>query len=570
MFKKTGLVSLLLVIMSIVALGQEGQWRHFAQINPDTIQATSIEIISTNNQLWSFWLEGHVYSDTVEMLISSKYDGHNWEIVKIDDACWYNDADLIKAGKDNFGRAYLYFYYGTILPKYNTNKLNEYGVYKSFCNEVETNWSDLSLCYSWSGALNMDLAISKNDRVYIISEQHMHISTGQGSGIYSTCYDTNWTQVVEASYDDATEINHYRPSITIDKNDSVWKGWCTYQQLGTTYHHKLNVNNQIIDFTENLFFSNLQLVTDSLNKVWAFYTTDSIRHMVNDSGAWRTSVSLGVGGSLLSVVDKKGYVWLVCQRDSIIYLNYFAQSGWNNWDSITIGTVKNISLDQMGNPCLAWYHDKKIYSAIYCRDTIAPWVQITSPVADSTYYKGQTVQVQFSHSNDVAFLNVYCQKEGQSEWQNIFDMISKDSLVNWTVPDDSANYRFRAEAIDSGWNEAVDSTGWFLVSPQGLAGKPSDTSTNFKFALNLHGPNPFRQNIDIAFAVDKPCNADLSIYNSLGQLVKVLYNDRTVPGNYKLQWNGCDAAGKKAAAGVYFCRLSDGSRNSNIKLIKVN
>jgi hypothetical protein len=550
MSKKTSLASLLLVIMSVGALGQGGQWRHFSQINPDTAISLQCKLVNTANNLWAVWSD-HVYSSDTAFIFATRFTPSGWGLKR---KLCHTVGEEFSVFMDINKNAHITTAFTGVMPSKDTLL----GPNRMDCSSFDTIWSQLI----FDNQAVVGISANSHDSTVFVWQFYLNFEYSINSKSYYQGWGSGTTIFSGEEYKGT-------PAITCDKNGKWWTGW----QENSLFdgHYDLKVNWQIIDTSVAKPFWSFHLTSDSLGKVWAFWSSNgNIFYRVNESNLWGIEETLIVGSNVQSVAYREGIICVGRQPDSSFYFNSFNNSAWSGWQCITTGVNRQLKLDQMGNPCILWSNANIYYSAIYCRDTIAPWVKITAPVTDSVYYKGQSIQLQFDHSSDVAFLNVYCQREGQGDWQNIFDMISRDSLVSWTVPDDSANYRFRAEAIDSGWNEAVDSTGWFLVSPQGIAGKPSDLPVNFTFGLKSNGPNPFMRNAKIAFAVDKACDANISVYNSLGQLVKVLYNDKTLPGNYQLNWNGCDVAGKKAAAGVYFCRLSGGGRSSNIKLIKVN
>jgi len=62
----------------------------------------------------------------------------------------------------------------------------------------------------------------------------------------------------------------------------------------------------------------------------------------------------------------------------------------------------------------------------------------------------------------------------------------------------------------------------------------------------------------------------LKIYDVLGRLLKT-YAVKFEPGNgeYSISWNGDDTFGRKASAGVYYCRLETdaGSRIATEKIV---
>jgi hypothetical protein len=69
-------------------------------------------------------------------------------------------------------------------------------------------------------------------------------------------------------------------------------------------------------------------------------------------------------------------------------------------------------------------------------------------------------------------------------------------------------------------------------------------------------PNPFNPATAIRFTLTEPANVNISIYNSLGQLMTNLANNRfyTV-GNHSLAWDGKDSYGRNAGSGIYFYRM---------------
>jgi hypothetical protein len=57
------------------------------------------------------------------------------------------------------------------------------------------------------------------------------------------------------------------------------------------------------------------------------------------------------------------------------------------------------------------------------------------------------------------------------------------------------------------------------------------------------------------------------VYNTAGQLAKVLADGRTRPGTYTSVWSGTDASGRHLANGVYFCTLDNGAERISRKVV---
>jgi hypothetical protein len=72
------------------------------------------------------------------------------------------------------------------------------------------------------------------------------------------------------------------------------------------------------------------------------------------------------------------------------------------------------------------------------------------------------------------------------------------------------------------------------------------------FALAQNNPNPFNPETNIDYALSKNTDVKLTIYNILGEKVKVLVDEHQTAGYKKALWDGRDLNGEKVASGVYF------------------
>lgn len=87
------------------------------------------------------------------------------------------------------------------------------------------------------------------------------------------------------------------------------------------------------------------------------------------------------------------------------------------------------------------------------------------------------------------------------------------------------------------------------------------------YALEQNYPNPFNPTTTINFSVPKTGIVNVSVYNDIGQLVKVLANDNYVPGTYQITWNGTNSSGNLVASGVYFYRFSSKDYVNTMKMV---
>ena len=59
----------------------------------------------------------------------------------------------------------------------------------------------------------------------------------------------------------------------------------------------------------------------------------------------------------------------------------------------------------------------------------------------------------------------------------------------------------------------------------------------------------------------------LSVFNNLGQLVRVLVNDRLAPGQYTVVWDGLDQGGNSLGSGVYTYHLQAEGYNRTRRMV---
>lgn len=79
--------------------------------------------------------------------------------------------------------------------------------------------------------------------------------------------------------------------------------------------------------------------------------------------------------------------------------------------------------------------------------------------------------------------------------------------------------------------------------------------TTFSLAQNF--PNPFNPETHFSFSIAEPSRASLKIYNSLGQAIRTIFQNKVfdvgVYDNYS--WDATDDAGKQVANGIYYYEL---------------
>jgi hypothetical protein len=104
-----------------------------------------------------------------------------------------------------------------------------------------------------------------------------------------------------------------------------------------------------------------------------------------------------------------------------------------------------------------------------------------------------------------------------------------------------------------------------VVSP--FTGVAEQRGLPMVFSLDRVAPSPCVGRAAIRFGVPRRTPATLRIYSAAGTVVQTLCSSSLVPGYYSLVWNGRDATGRLAGAGVYLVRFEAADFTATRKLV---
>lgn len=81
-------------------------------------------------------------------------------------------------------------------------------------------------------------------------------------------------------------------------------------------------------------------------------------------------------------------------------------------------------------------------------------------------------------------------------------------------------------------------------------------------------PNPFSAAVDLAFALEKPGDARVEVFDIRGRLVHSLSQPGLSAGEHRARWDGRESDGGAAAVGMYFARVTTPTGRETVKLFK--
>ena len=161
---------------------------------------------------------------------------------------------------------------------------------------------------------------------------------------------------------------------------------------------------------------------------------------------------------------------------------------------------------------------------------------------------GEMSTVNFNgHASD-AFGNISFHPLYVNPADNDFRIGQGSPCIDAGSPDNPAGSSFVGSRPDLGFLE-------FDGAISDVSDRKSTVPEEHALAQNY--PNPFNPGTTIDYKVGGTAtqSVQLTIYNSLGQLVRELINTSQAPGLYQVYWNGKDGYSRAAGSGVYFSRL---------------
>ena len=174
-------------------------------------------------------------------------------------------------------------------------------------------------------------------------------------------------------------------------------------------------------------------------------------------------------------------------------------------------------------------------------------------------------------------------------------------LILFVIPahsQQSENYTIRASKISTGSAPQQSATSYNASSMVGQSASGSEVSdTDFYltsgflsiyhqlqtdvdmsedqtlpkiFRLYHNYPNPFNPETVIRYDLPQPAEVILTVYNSLGQKVKILVDREQPAGTHTVTWDGLNDNGVRVVSGVYFFQLHAGDYIKTRKMVVVH
>ncbi|MBN1349963.1 T9SS type A sorting domain-containing protein [candidate division KSB1 bacterium] len=115
-------------------------------------------------------------------------------------------------------------------------------------------------------------------------------------------------------------------------------------------------------------------------------------------------------------------------------------------------------------------------------------------------------------------------------------------------------YSYQVTATDFSGNESQRSESVTIL----ISDITEKTAQPLQYALEQNYPNPFNPQTTIRFQLRTAGQAELIVYNQLGQKIRTLVAGDKTAGYHQATWDGRDDAGHRAASGICLAKLKAG------------
>ncbi len=149
--------------------------------------------------------------------------------------------------------------------------------------------------------------------------------------------------------------------------------------------------------------------------------------------------------------------------------------------------------------------------------------------------------------------------------QNIIEETTPVSLDKVNAMDDPVEYLYLGEPHTDDYEGDVRIDEIALLTPDNsgdIGDDALDGGIPKRFAVSQNYPNPFNPSTTIGFSIPTRSGVRITVYNILGQEIRILLNEEKQAGYYTVTWDVSAIAG-----GIYFYRITAGDYTECKKMI---
>ncbi|MFN8589265.1 MAG: T9SS type A sorting domain-containing protein [Candidatus Eisenbacteria bacterium] len=146
-----------------------------------------------------------------------------------------------------------------------------------------------------------------------------------------------------------------------------------------------------------------------------------------------------------------------------------------------------------------------------------------------------------------------------------FGLCVADSAWISGLPDN--RYYFTVQAVDASFAGSALPAWQTLFSPGVLDADGEGEALPTRLSIRAISPNPAHGPAHVMFDLPRSGPVDLSVYDAQGRRVATLLRANMAAGRQAARWDGTNEAGTRAAAGLYFVRLTANGRTDTKRVV---
>jgi len=108
----------------------------------------------------------------------------------------------------------------------------------------------------------------------------------------------------------------------------------------------------------------------------------------------------------------------------------------------------------------------------------------------------------------------------------------------------------------------------YLLTPPGTTAVGAENPSAGVAILGIE-PNPTQSGTNVFFRLGDASRATVEIRDVAGRMVETVFAGWRAAGRQQVSWNGLDAAGRSAAPGLYFCRVTSPAGCATAKFVRL-
>ncbi len=185
------------------------------------------------------------------------------------------------------------------------------------------------------------------------------------------------------------------------------------------------------------------------------------------------------------------------------------------------------------------------------------------------YNKTITLNWQDNSEGELGFMIDRCEDWGG--WDIGYAFVDSNEITFIDTGLTFLPYAYRIAAYNSSdtsaysnqASAAIEDTGTGIIIENENINLPSE------YELFSNYPNPFNPNTNITYNLPIATNIKLVIYNTCGELIRILVAENQIAGTHNILWNGLDMNGKSVPSGIYIYTLEANTFKDSKKMLLI-